>query len=187
MHGAQMVTEFNKFNEDEFLRMKRRQRKSSPNLISIYQSHVKNAFPRGKPKEELLVSNTFSGEDEIDYSNFCNIFKDLPWSEVNLNLLYEKYSQFTYLTDSGWFFYLPAFLSFFNDLTASDLDLFERFVERICDSDFILKNQDRELTIEQSKLVAIFLTNTANFSTNSYASQLAQDSITSHWGTYLMV
>ncbi len=181
-----MATELNKFNEEQFLQTKREQRKTSPNLILIYRDHIKNTFPRNTPNGNLLISNTFSGEDEIDYHNFCNIFKDLSWTDVNLELLYEKYSQFTYLTDRGWLFYLPAFLSFFYDLTASNIDLFEIFIEKLCDRSFISKNQYQELTIEQSKLVAIFLINVANFSTNSHASHLAQESIASHWGAYLM-
>lgn len=181
-----MVTEFNKFNEDEFLRMKRRQKIfAKPNLH--LSKPCKMPSPGANQKKSFWFPTHLVGRMRLIIVIFAIYSKVCRGAKLIFNLLYEKYSQFPYLTDSGWFFYLPAFLSFFNDLTASDLDLFERFVEKICDSDFILKNQDRELTIEQSKLVAIFLTNTANFSTNSYASQLAQDSITSHWGTYLMV
>lgn len=179
---------------------------ASPPLSFWYKQRLLEVFPVKIEKIEYFHPNTFTGSDNTDYLNCFEIFGGKQWDEVNFENLYLKYTQFLMLNEAGKLYYLPAFLNNFYDLKYSNLEYFTYFLGNLEDGFYVpspdeihemsksrnyVRRKDystfESITPEQSKLVAVFLTNVANlFPSNWHAAQQAQAALTNYWGNFLL-
>src|SRR5260370_1438976 len=127
------------------------------------------------------------------------LFLGKKWTEVDLDYLYEEYVQFLMLNDDGFIYYLPSFLLYFYDLKHFALEYYIYFMDKLelglneskATYNVGRRRQDysgfNKLSHEQSKLVALFLVNTANLLPDGYMEKAqAQRALTNYWGNFLL-
>ncbi|MDA8522171.1 DUF6714 family protein [Acidovorax sp. NCPPB 4044] len=189
----------------QILREREKAASAAPFLSKRFEDMLASAFPEAYPADELFIKNTFTGEDEKDYSRFFELFNGKKWNEVNLDVLNKIYIQHSRLTAAGSIYYLPAFLKYFFDLknTRSEFFIYLMFdLENGFDehtSDELTQSLDGKSKLKreyssfekinpiQSKLVATFLVNFSNLlPEDCYESAQAQRALTNYWGNFLL-
>jgi len=175
-------------------------------LSTLYKQRLLEVFPVKMEKIEYFHPNTFTGSDNLDYLNCFEIFNGKQWDEINFENIYFKHVQFLMLNEAGELYYLPAFLNNFYDLKYSNLEYFTYFLGSLEDGFYVPSPDEiyemhvnkkyvcrkdystfESITPEQSKLVAVFLTNVANLlPSNWHAAQQAQAALTNYWGNFLL-
>ncbi len=137
--------------------------------------------------------------DNVYHFNASLKFRGKKWTEVDFDYLYEEYVQFLMLNDDGFIYYLPSFLLYFYDLKHFALEYYLYFMDKLelglneskATYNAGRRRQDysgfNKLSHEQSKLVAIFLVNTANLLPDGYMEKTqAQRALTNYWGNFLI-
>ncbi|GEM_PF-4223249 len=176
-----------------------RDSKLEPSLRERYNIALKKEFSDDLPNCGLFIDDTFYGDDAIDYEKGIRLFRGKKWTEVDFDYLYEEYVQFLMLNDDGFIYYLPSFLLYFYDLKHFALEYYLYFMDKLelglneskATYNAGRRRQDysgfNKLSHEQSKLVAIFLVNTANLLPDGYMEKTqAQRALTNYWGNFLI-
>lgn len=191
----------NKDRIEKILSERQIESKSFPSLMDLYKNALSKEFPLDYPcdENELFLENNFTGDDELDYSNFEKIFKGKRWNEVDLSLMQKIHVQFNYMSPHGNLYYLPALLSFFYDMRYSNMEYYTYLLSSLRQwsiSQTIDKKTEKKskdlffayagLENSQAKLVAFFLTNIANLSASQYDSKMAQEALSNYWGNFLL-
>jgi hypothetical protein len=186
---------------DPILTQRWKEAQDEPSLQERYRQKLLMAFPGDIPSGELFYPNIFFTEDdEVDYLNCINIFKNKKWYEVDLDDLYKKYTQHLWCTKLGRFYYLPAFLSYFYNLRHLDLEYYMWFMYDLSEGIKAPKRQDLNaeveydysvfecLTKEQARLVAVFLVNAENLYPSDYfESKRARLALKNYWWKFLLM
>jgi len=185
-------------DDDQILAQRLANLKNEPPNHERYKKKLLAVFPDEIPSCDLFFPNTFDGNDRLYYLRSLSLFENKKWFEVDLNQLYKTFTNLTCLTTAGEIYYLPTFLLYFWELKHLDLEYFDCFIDFIdgvvveweLGSDEMHRKFDytkfETLTIEQAKLIATFLVNTANLLPDDYFLSLqAQRALNNYWGRFL--
>ncbi|WP_447927007.1 hypothetical protein [Vreelandella sp. EE27] len=159
----------------------------------IYRKKLLREFPTNFPSGELFLPILASYGDLSDEEDFFKqraIFHEKKWYEVNFNNAKEfdfGWGPFSSLRNLGEVYYLPAFLDYFYEVE----NLKKGNIGDYFDSIFFSILGDKEateiFTIEQSKLIALFLVNLSNLVDDTYGEgKKYQKELTSNWGHFLL-
>ncbi len=161
----------------------------------IYKEKLASEFPVTPPSGSLFFPNTFTGQDEKDYLSARSIFFGKKWDEVSFdetyNLKIGRGILFTPLSEQGKEYYIPAFLNYFYDvrnLENESINEYFKSIFRFYESRPKYIKYFEKFTIEQSKLIALFLATIANLSNSEKRrdAELAQKALTNYWGNFLL-
>lgn len=184
----------------ELLKKRKEDAEKEPSLEERFRDQLLSVFPTMLEKEDHFFPNTFTGEDEADYLRCRGIFENKQWNKVSFEVLDQQYVQFLMLNQNGMLYYLPAFLNHFFSLRNIQNEFFLYFIGFLEGTLFTNKNgggRDRNsdsvdysifetMSIEQSKLVAMFLVNITQLIPLHLDAKHAQRALTNYWGNFLL-
>ena len=159
----------------------------------IYRKKLLKEFGTKLPSGDLFlpIMNTYGDlSDEENFFKQRAIFYEKKWNEVFFDDAKEfdfHWGPFSALSKLGEIYYLPAFLSYFYEVE----NLKKGNIGDYFDSIFfnILGNKEttESFTIEQSKLIALFLINLSNLVDDTYGAEREyQKELASNWGYFLL-
>ncbi|WP_447894309.1 hypothetical protein [Vreelandella sp. GE22] len=159
----------------------------------IYRKKLLKEFETKLPNGDLFLPILKTYGDLSDEENFFKqhaIFHGKIWSEVDFDNAKEfdfHWGPFSALSKLGEIYYLPAFLSYFYEVENLKKGNVADYFDSIFFSVLGDKGATESFTIDQSKLIALFLVNLSNLVDDTYGDeQEYQKELTSNWGHFLL-